>query len=85
MPRDIQPKLHQIRADVFGCALSDIDDTARIKRLKGWDSFSHINFLLSLETAFDLKISPAQSIRLVTYKSVLKFLLSEQVLICFYC
>jgi acyl carrier protein len=65
--------LKRLMADVFECAVDDIDADARINETVGWDSLSHINLMLELGK-HGIAISPLQIPQLTSYAAIHQYI-----------
>ena len=57
---NLDERVLDVAARVFGCAPSELDLSAEQRNTVGWDSFAHVNLMLAVETAFGLKLSPRE-------------------------
>ena len=48
------------------------------KNVKRWDSLSHVSLILAIESKFNIKIKPEDSIELTSYKKILNFIKNFQ-------
>ena len=44
------------------------------KNIKRWDSLNHLNLMLAIESKFNIRIMPEESVDLMSYKKILTFL-----------
>ena len=44
------------------------------KNVKKWDSLNHVNLILSIESKFQIKIEPEESMNLLSYNKIYSFL-----------
>ena len=44
------------------------------KYIKRWDSLNHLNLMLAIESKFNIRIMPEESVDLMSYKKILTFL-----------
>lgn len=54
---DIDARLQTIARDVFSDDLLVLTDSMKAGEVSGWDSFGHVNFMLSVENEFDVEFS----------------------------
>jgi acyl carrier protein len=69
-----EKKLKKIFKNLFNLKDNQIEN-AKIRSTSKWDSFSHINLIIEIETTFSIsKIKPTEIVKLNSYKSCLKYL-----------
>lgn len=51
-------RVRQIVADTLFLTLDDVDEKATQESLKNWDSIQHLNVVLALEQAFQVRFPP---------------------------
>lgn len=71
MPDSVKARIHRVVSQVLGVPVSKIDDESSPDTLEGWDSHSHLNLVVALESEFGVSLSPddvmeMQSVRLIT-------------------
>ncbi|HKF01946.1 MAG TPA: acyl carrier protein [Candidatus Sulfotelmatobacter sp.] len=50
-----------IASDVFGVSLEEISDESSPESIERWDSTQHLTFVLALEEAFQLQLTPEET------------------------
>ena len=53
----IDARLQEIARDVFGDDSLVLTDSTKVVEVSGWDSFGHVNFMLSVENEFGIEFS----------------------------
>jgi acyl carrier protein len=53
----IDERLQDIARDVFGDASLVLTNSMKAGEVPGWDSFAHVNFILSVESEFGVEFS----------------------------
>ena len=48
------------------------------KNIKRWDSLNHLNLILAIESKFNIRITPEESVALMSYKKILTFLKKKE-------
>jgi acyl carrier protein len=56
--RDDELEVYRLAASAFGVDARDLGPGSDPETVKGWDSFAHIDFLVALEKAFAVRLSP---------------------------
>jgi acyl carrier protein len=46
------------------------------KNLKKWDSLSHVKLIMAIESKFKIRITPDDSLQLLSYKKIINYLQS---------
>jgi acyl carrier protein len=52
--------VYRLAASAFGAHRDDLGAESNPDTVRGWDSFAHIDFLVALEKAFAVKLSPKE-------------------------
>ena len=73
----IDGRLQDIARDVFGDDSLVLTDSTKPVEVSGWDSFGHVNFMLSVENEFGLEFSDDEFVRFVDVGG-LKRMLAEK-------
>lgn len=72
---DIRTKCADIMADIMEVDAKDINDETSPDTLDQWDSLSHVQLVLGLEKAFDIKISPEDGVEhFISFKDIVTYL-----------
>lgn len=64
---DLQERLNEILCEVFDDDDIKIEPEMTANDVDGWDSLSHINLIVTIETKFDIRFSQKE---LLTFKNV---------------
>ena len=70
-------KVRGLVARVVGAPVDSIDDESGPDTVPGWDSFSHIDLVLSLEVEFGVSFIPEEVTDLVSVR-LIKLVLQEK-------
>lgn len=54
--------------------VEEIDDDTSPENTEGWDSFTHIELVLEIETEFGVSISTAEAVELTSVGTIMSFL-----------
>jgi acyl carrier protein len=57
-------RVRTIASDVFGVPLLKITPDSAPQNIEPWDSVQHLNFVLAIEEAFQLQLSPEETDRM---------------------
>jgi acyl carrier protein len=60
MSADLLDRIRTIAADTFDTPVEKINAESSPDSIEGWDSLTHLNFLLALEQSFDLELAPEE-------------------------
>jgi len=55
-------------------ALPQNFENLKIGDVEKWDSLNHVSLILAIESKFNIKIKPEDSIELTSYKKILNFI-----------
>lgn len=64
--------MRNIASDLFGIPRETITLASAPENVEQWDSTQHLNFVLSLEEAFQLQLSPEETERMRTIGHVVE-------------
>jgi len=53
-------RLHRVVADVFGVPYEDVSDATSAETVENWDSLTHIDLVVALESEFGVSLSPEE-------------------------
>ena len=59
-------RVRTIASDLFAVPRETITEASAPENLEAWDSTQHLNFVLALEEAFQLQLSPEETERIRT-------------------
>jgi acyl carrier protein len=74
----IDARLEELARAVFGNDSLVLTDSTKPLEVVGWDSFGHVNFMLSVENEFGVEFSDDEFVRFVDIGG-LKRMLAEKV------
>ncbi|GHS96590.1 acyl carrier protein [Synergistales bacterium] len=55
--QEIFERLNEVFRDVFDDEDISVDETTTASDIEGWDSFAHVNLILSVERRFNMKFT----------------------------
>ena len=58
MNRELLDQIRQIAADAFNEALPKVVATSSPDSIEGWDSLTHVNFVMAIEQTFGFELDP---------------------------
>jgi|ETN02SMinimDraft_2_1059926.scaffolds.fasta_scaffold279558_2 acyl carrier protein len=67
-------KLDSLFNLIFKIPKSKEKKNLNYKNIKRWDSLNHLNLMLAIESKFNIRIMPEESVDLMSYKKILTFL-----------
>lgn len=70
----MEEKLGALMADLFDLRREDIGDGLAMRDTDGWDSLRHMEFVMSIERAFDVELSFDEIIAMQTVSDVKRVL-----------
>ena len=76
---DIDRRLQDIARDVFGDDSLVLTDSTNAVDVPAWDSFGHVNFILSVESEFGVEFSDDELVRFVEFGELRRMLASKLV------
>ena len=59
----LDERIQEIARDVFGDDELVLTDSTKPGEVSGWDSFGHVNFMLSVENEFEVEFSEDEFVR----------------------
>ena len=65
-----QKKLHKTISDVLGIPESSIDEKSSQDNIEKWDSLSHLNLVMAIESEFEVQLSPEDSMDMLSVKLI---------------
>jgi len=72
-------RVRQIVADTLFLTLDDVDENATQESLKNWDSIQHLNVVLALEQAFQVRFPPEDFQTMISVKTIVENLEEKSV------
>jgi acyl carrier protein len=57
----VSERIIGIASDVFGLARGEVSTNSSPETVENWDSGRHLNFILAIEEAFQLQLSPEET------------------------
>jgi acyl carrier protein len=57
---EVRPRLRKVFRDLFDDPELEISDPMTAADIKGWDSLTHINLIVSVEKEFKIKLSTGE-------------------------
>ena len=71
---NIKSELNSIFFNVLKVSKTKNRNEVTSKKIKKWDSINHVRLILVIESKFGLKIDPDESIELMSYNEIYKFI-----------
>lgn len=71
---EIASRVLELAARCFKTPVTELSLDSEPETTAGWNSLAHIEFILSLETEFGIKISPAEMLSIVTLGDAVEFI-----------
>ena len=68
---NIEQKLKKSMSQIFGIPVNKISEDASPDTIEEWDSLRHMNLILALEEAFNVKFLDEDIVELLSYKLLL--------------
>lgn len=72
-----QDRIRRIVSQVFGVPAESVNDDSSPDTIEQWDSLSHIGLILSLETEFNLSLSPEDAMQMISVR-LIRLVLEER-------
>ena len=72
-----QDRLSIILSQVFGVSADSIKDESSPDTVASWDSMSHINMVLALESEFGISLTPEDAMEMLSVK-LIRMILAEK-------
>jgi len=69
-------KLKKVLADVFKIEATAVNEGTSVDTVERWDSLTHLNLILALESEFGVSFSEEQSVEIMNYP-LIKMVLQE--------
>jgi len=63
-------KLKEVISNVLGVAIEEINDDSSPDSIDKWDSFSHMNLVMAIESEFEVELSPEDSMDMLSVKLI---------------
>ena len=73
----IESDLKDIFQNIFKVPKKKINMKTNFKNLRKWDSLNHVKLIMAIESKFKISIDPDQSIDMLSYKSILNYLIRK--------
>lgn len=79
MTTSLMEQVQVVVADVLGTPVDRINEDTSQETLGDWDSLAHLNIVLSLESRFGVKLSPAEIEQIRSVPAIVELLKSKPV------
>lgn len=79
MTTSLMEQVQVVVADVLGTPVDRINEDTSQETLGDWDSLAHLNIVLSLESRFGVKFSPAEIEQIRSVRAIVELLESKPV------
>ena len=63
-------KLKEVISNVLGVSIEEINDDSSPDNIEKWDSLSHINLVMALESEFKVELSPEDAMDMLSVKLI---------------
>ena len=63
-------KLKEVISNVLGVSIEEINDDSSPDNIDKWDSLSHINLVMALESEFEVDLSPEDAMDMLSVKLI---------------
>tara|TARA_Y100000588_G_scaffold373699_1_gene447871 strand:- start:994 stop:1242 length:249 start_codon:yes stop_codon:yes gene_type:complete len=74
----VEDRIYRVVSDVMGVPVTDISDESSPDTIEAWESLSHINLVLALESEFGISLAPEDVLEMLSV-GLIKTILSEKV------
>lgn len=75
----MEEQVEQIVAEVFGLAKDEINNDISMQQLEVWDSLKHMELIVAIEEAFQLKLSFDDIVKMQNVLTIKEILQEKQV------
>ena len=73
---DNEVKLRKVMGDILQIDADSIDEETSVDSVEKWDSQTHLNLVLALESEFDVSFSEEQTVEILNFE-LIKMVLDE--------
>ncbi|MBT5399873.1 acyl carrier protein [bacterium] len=63
-------KLHRVISDVLGVPVEHISDESSPDNIDKWDSLTHINLIIAIESEFNISLTPEDTMDMLSVKLI---------------
>ena len=63
-------RLNRVVSDVLGVPMDSITDESSPDNIEKWDSLSHINLVIAIESEFDVALTPEDTMDILSVKLI---------------
>ena len=77
MTTALEDRIYRVISDVMGVPLEEINDNSSPDSIEAWESFSHINLILALESEFSVSLDPEDVMEMQSV-SLIRTILDEK-------
>ena len=63
-------KLKEVISNVLGISIEEINDSSSPDNIEKWDSLSHLNLVMAIESEFEVQLSPEDSMDMLSVKLI---------------
>ncbi len=67
---DLGERIAKVVAKVFGVTPESVNDDCSADTIERWDSVTHINLVLAIESEFGLSLSPEEAMDMLSVKLI---------------
>jgi len=76
----MEGKIKQLFAQIFDFSTENNCTDISMENVDKWDSLTHMELIVNIEEAFDVKFEPEEMIKMVTYHEIIGLLKEKGVL-----
>lgn len=73
----MEDRIYRVISDVMGVPLEEINDNSSPDSIEAWESLSHINLILALESEFSVSLDPEDVMEMQSV-SLIRTILDEK-------
>jgi len=66
----MENRIKEVMSDVFDIDAAQINEQSSIDTLENWESLTHLNFIMSLEEAFDISIEDEEMEKMIDFPTI---------------
>ena len=77
MTTALEDRIYRVISDVMGVPLEEINDNSSPDSIEAWESLSHINLILALESEFSVSLDPEDVMEMQSV-SLIRTILDEK-------
>jgi len=71
-------RLNRVVSDTLGVHIDSITDESAPDNIEKWDSLSHINLVMAIESEFNIRLTPEDTLDMLSVK-LIRIILEEKI------